>query len=106
MLSVFRPFIERVKALFAVSAAQELEGDLLLREAERRAELLRQAERYDAEGLHGIANHLRQQVEAISVQRPLAGVLPALEHLVGDSPGYQPTPLLAALSSNGSSDNP
>ena len=81
MLSIFRPLIERVKVLFAVSAAQELEADLLLREAERRAELLRQAERYDAEGLHGIAQHLRQQAEQVSVQRPLAGMLPAVAHL-------------------------
>src|SRR5205085_4346065 len=81
MLALFRPLIERVKALFAISAAQELEADLLLRDAERRAELLRQAERYEEEGLHGIAQRLRQQAEQVSVQRPLAGVLPALAHL-------------------------
>ena len=94
MLSVFHPLIERVKALFAVSAAQELEADLLLRDAERRAELLRQAERYEAEGLHGIAGHLRQQAEQVSVQRPLAGVLPALAHLQA---GLTETPDTAGL---------
>ena len=89
MFALFRPLIERVKTLFAVSAAQELEADLLLRDAERRAELLRQAERYEEEGLHGIAQHLRQQAEQVSVQRPLVGVLPALAHLqtgLADSP--------------------
>src|SRR6059058_2256976 len=96
MLSVFRPLIERVKALFALSAAQELEADLLLREAERRAELLRQAERYDAEGLHGIAQHLRQQAEQVSVQRPLAGVLPALAHLQTGLANTPDTPKLPA----------
>jgi hypothetical protein len=96
MLSIFRPLIERVKALFAVSAAQELEADLLLRDAERRAELLRQAERYQDEGLHGIAQHLRQQAEQVSVQRPLAGVLPALAHLQTDLADTPDTPELAA----------
>jgi hypothetical protein len=31
----------------------------------RRAELLRQAERYAREGLHGLAGHLRQQAAAL-----------------------------------------
>ena len=104
MLSIFRPLLDRVKALFAVSAAQELEADLLLRGAERGAELLRQAEHYDAEGLHGIANHLRQQAEVVSVQRPLAGVLPAVEHLAGNQQEDNTLPLLSAPSSNGSSN--
>jgi hypothetical protein len=95
MLSIFRPLIERVKALFAVSAAQELEADLLLRDAERRAELLRQADRYDAEGLHGIAQHIRQQAEALSLQQPVASVLPAVEHLTGN-PDDHATPALTA----------
>jgi hypothetical protein len=104
MLSVFRPLIERVQALFAVSAAQELEADLLLRDAERRAELLRQADRYDAEGLHGIAGHLRQQAEALSLQQPIASVLPAVEHLAG-SPDNRATPALTALPEDHQSDS-
>ena len=96
MFALFRPLIERVKALFALSAAQELEADLLLRDAERRAELLRQAERYEAEGLHGIAGHLRQQAEQVSVQRPLAGVLPALAHLQTGLADTPDTPELPA----------
>jgi hypothetical protein len=96
MIALFRPLIERVKALFAVSAAQELEADLLLRDAERRAELLRQAERYEEEGLHGIAQHLRQQAEQVSVQRPLAAVLPALAHLQTGLADTPDTPELPA----------
>jgi hypothetical protein len=98
MFALFRQLVERVKVLFAVSAAQELEADLLLRDAERRAELLRQAERYDAEGLHGIAQHLRQQAEQVSVQRPLAGVLPALAHLQTGLADAPDTPELPAPS--------
>ena len=94
-----------MKALFAVSAAQELEADLLLRGAERGAELLRKADHYDAEGLHGIANHLRQQAEVVNVQRPLAGVLPAVEHLAGNQQEDQSLRLLSAPSSNGQSDS-
>jgi len=104
MFSIFRAIIDRVKALFAVSAAQELESEILLRDVERKAELLRQADRYAAEGLHGIANHLRQQAEAVTVQRPLASVLPGLENLAGDHHDNQSTPLLTSLSSNSSSD--
>jgi hypothetical protein len=86
MFNLFRAFIDRVKALFAISAAQELESEFLARDAERRAELLRQAERYDAEGLHGIAQHLRQQAETHTVQQPLASVLPAIAHLQASAP--------------------
>jgi len=104
MFTIFRAIIDRVKSLFAVSAAQELESEILLRDAERQAELLRQADRYAAEGLHGIAGHLRQQAEAQSSQRPLAGVLPGLEHLAGDHHDNQYRPLLPAVSSNGPPD--
>ena len=96
MFALFRAVVERVKVLFAVGAAQELEADLLLGDAERRAELLRQAERYEAEGLHGIAQHLRQQAEQVSVQRPLAGVLPALTHLQTGLADTPDTPELPA----------
>ena len=73
-----------MKALFITTAALDFEADLLARDAERKAELLRQADRYDAEGLHGIAQHLRQQSEALSLQRPLASVLPSVDHLLGN----------------------
>jgi hypothetical protein len=91
MFALFRAVSERVKALFITDAALDFEAGLLTRAAERKAELLRQADRYDAEGLHGIAEHLRRQTETLALERPLAGVLPALDHLVGSD---KATPLL------------
>jgi hypothetical protein len=87
MLSAFvRALTERLKALFATRAALELEAEFLARDAERQAELLRQAQRYDAEGFQGIADHLRRQTEALSAQRPLAGVLPGVAHVQAEVP--------------------
>lgn len=83
MIALFRALTERVKALFITTVALDFEAELFTRDAERKAELLRQADRYDAGGLHGIAQHLCRQAEALSCQRPLAGVLPAVEHLIG-----------------------
>jgi hypothetical protein len=93
MFSLFRALIERLKALFVTDAAMEFEAELLTRDAERRAELHRQADRYDAEGLHGIADRLRKQAEGLNLDRPLASVLPSLEH-------WQGTPSLPGPSSN------
>jgi hypothetical protein len=87
MLSAFlRALTERLKALFATGAALELEAESLARDAERQAELLRQAQRYDTEGLHGIADHLRRQAQALSAQRSLAGVLPAVALVQAEVP--------------------
>jgi hypothetical protein len=83
MFTLFRALSERVKALFITTAALDFEADLLARDAERKAELLRQAQRYEAEGLTGVAEQMRRQAEALSLQRPLAGVLPAMDHLSG-----------------------
>lgn len=85
MFALFRALTEGVKALFATNAALDFEAELLARDAERKAELLRQADRYQDEGLDGIAQHLRRQAENLSLQRPLAGVLPAIEHLKSDT---------------------
>ena len=81
MLSIFRPLIERLKALFAATAAQELEAEMLGRDAERRAELLRQAQCYEQEGLHAVARKLRGQAEEMGVEKPLASALPAAKFL-------------------------
>src|SRR4051812_44997674 len=104
MLSLFRVLTDRVKALFVTAAALELEAEFVARAAGCRARPLRQAPGYDAEGLRGIAQHLRQQAEAAAVERPLAGVLPAVAHLQADLAGAAataapPTPAASALPS-------
>jgi hypothetical protein len=84
MLSIFRPVIDRLKALFAATAAQELEAEAVGRDAERRAELLRLAERYDREGLPSVARKLRNQAESSNLEEPLAIALPLVRHLFDD----------------------
>ena len=86
MLSIFHAITDRLKALVVTRAALELESEFLVRDAERQAELLRQAARYEEEGLHGVAQQLRQQAETLNFQRPLASVLPALAHLQDTPP--------------------
>jgi hypothetical protein len=99
LMSLFRAITDRLKALFASNAAMELESEFLAREAERRAELHRQADRYDAEGLRGIAQHLRQRADTLLIERPLANTLPAIEHLLGTN-GQADLPLLNAPATN------
>jgi hypothetical protein len=85
MLSLFRTISDRLKALFVADVALEFEALLLSRQADRTAELLVQAEQHERHGFPTVAVQLRAQAEALSLGRPLAGVLPALEHWqVGD----------------------
>jgi hypothetical protein len=86
MLTLFRALLDRLQALFALGAARALEAEALALDAERRAELLRQADRYDAEGLPVVARYLRRQAEALGSQHPLAGVVPAARHLLDTPP--------------------
>ena len=77
---LFRTLTDRLKALFVADVATDFEAQLLARDAERRAELLRQAQRYEDQGLKSVAQDLRQQTESLGTQRPLASVLQAIEH--------------------------
>ena len=97
MFQIFRALAERVKALFVTDAALDFEAEFLCRDAERKAELLRQATRYDEEGLHGIAGHIRQQAELLSLERPLASVLPSVTHLQVGAKGTTDLSALPAL---------
>src|SRR5262245_65177747 len=74
MLSLFRAVVDRLKALLAAAAASELESEALARHAERKAELLRVAARYEAEGLGVVAGELRRQAGDIDWGSPLDGV--------------------------------
>ncbi|HEX8200621.1 MAG TPA: hypothetical protein VF590_09045 [Isosphaeraceae bacterium] len=80
MIALFRTMTDRLKAMFAAGVALEFEALLLARQADRTAELLVQAEQHERHGFPAVAAHLRAGAEALSLGRPLAGVLPALEH--------------------------
>lgn len=87
MLSLFRAITDRVKAMFVTNAALEFEAELLARDAERKAELLRLADAYEKEGMTTLAEQLRRQTEGLSLQRPLASVLPSLTSWQGGEVG-------------------
>jgi hypothetical protein len=90
MVSIVKAIIARVKALFVTHAVLELEAELIASCAERKAELLRQANRYEEEGLQGIAQHLRQQADQLSAQKPLGSVLAAIAHVQADQSESKP----------------
>jgi hypothetical protein len=85
MLGLFRALVERVKAVLVVRAAQEIEADVIAHAAHRKAELLDLAARYEVEGQAEVAGELRAVVGRVDDDRPLAGVLPAVEHLTGEA---------------------
>jgi hypothetical protein len=95
MLGLFRALVERVKAVLAVRAAQEIEADALAHAAQRRAELLGLAARYEAEGQHEVAAEVRAAVGRVDADRPVAVVLPAVSHLAGEGE-EKPRPALPA----------
>jgi hypothetical protein len=117
MFGLFRAFADRLKALFVADAGLEFEAEFVARDAERKADLLRQAAGYEKEGLHIVAEELRRRAAAICLERPLAAALPALDHLRqggGDGPtllafpqtqdadqGGRRTPLLSVAKKRG-----
>ena len=82
MLSLFRAFTDRLKAVFVTNLAREVEAELLTSDAERQAHLHRLAARYDQEGLAAVAKRLRQRADSLDCQQPLALVLPSVDHLL------------------------
>lgn len=78
MIRLIQSVIERVKAMFTLDAMLDLEQQFASRQAERRAELFRAADRYQKEGLTAIAADLRRQADELSEQRPLQTVAPFL----------------------------
>jgi len=79
MLGIFQAVAGRLKALFVTHVALDLEAELLAQDASRKAGLLRQADQYAADGLEGVAAELRERAGRLSLDRPLAGVLPAVQ---------------------------
>lgn len=92
MLSWFRSLFDRHHARH-VDAVLDFEANLVARQVERKAALLRPANRLDDEGLCDIAAELRACASAITFERPLSSLLlPATIHAEPKSP---------ATSSNG-----
>jgi hypothetical protein len=105
MIRLIQTVINRVKAMFTLDAMLDLEQQFLSRQAQRRAELFRTADRYQREGLTVIAADLRRQAETLSERRPLQTVFPFLESdpdrrpdvpsalALADDTGRQPNPM-------------
>ena len=84
MLWLLKKAAERLKTLLITDAALDLEAAFLARQADRRADLLEAAEEYEEQGLQHLAEDLRRQAAELSIERPLASVLPALGDLTGN----------------------
>lgn len=78
MLAFLFALIERFRARVAASTL-DVEADLIIKHAERKAILLRLASRYEAEGLPSVAAEIRQRAEAIAFNKPLAGLFVKLD---------------------------
>ena len=63
--------------------------------AQRRAELLGLAVRYEAQGQDDLAAEVRARVGRVDADRPVAAVLPAVTHLAGEGDD-KPRPALPA----------
>ncbi len=81
MLGIFQAVADRLKAMFITHVALDLEAELLSQDAIRKAGLLRQADQLAAEGLDDVATELRERAGRLSLDRPLASVLPAVAEL-------------------------
>jgi hypothetical protein len=84
MFSIIRALIDRFKVLFVTHAVLELEAELIAINGERKAELLRHADIYEAEGLQSVAQEIRQQAETLAPGQPLGSVVATLAHLQAD----------------------
>lgn len=74
MFSWFRPWAECFRARRADSHL-DFESELLSRAAERKAQLMRRAARYEVEGLTQVAQELRACAEILSFEKPLSSLL-------------------------------
>src|SRR4051794_40585287 len=89
MIAFLQSLLYRLKALLLAEAAFDLEVEFMSRRAAEKAELLRQAQQYDHDGLGEIARALRAEVQALSTEQPLASVLPGVAHLEGENAAFQ-----------------
>lgn len=81
MTQWYQYLVDRLRSLFLTEVGLDMEAQFLRREAERKADLMRQAKNYEEEGFDDIAKTLREQAGENSIERPLASVLPSMHHL-------------------------
>jgi hypothetical protein len=85
----YRGVIDRLKLSLLTTAALEIEAETLTRNAERKAELLRLATKYEQEQQTVVALDLRRQAEAIDLRQPLGGLTPPQTQPSGN--GHRPS---------------
>jgi len=83
LLNLFRSLTARLTALFITHVALDFEQQLLVHQSDRKAALLNKARELEQQGLDDLAAELREQCDSLSLQRPLASVLPATAELRG-----------------------
>ncbi|OAI40711.1 hypothetical protein AYO40_04455 [Planctomycetaceae bacterium SCGC AG-212-D15] len=89
----------------ALDHGLNFEAELIERQAERKAVLLRRATRYADEGLAHVAEELRQRAEALSFERSLASLAaPPAKPTPADGPASTRSP--APTTRNGEPNRP
>ena len=89
---IFATIADRLRALFVADLALEFESEAFAREADHKAELLRQAASYRDEGLATLADELEARAAEVDLRQPLAGILAAIQHWQGNKGTDQPSP--------------
>jgi hypothetical protein len=97
MFSIVPNLISRLKALLLTFVVAELEADLIAAAAERKAELLRQANQFEQDNLPSVAEQLRRQTESIAPDKPLASVAATIADLQTDQALSKPADANATL---------
>ena len=91
MFSICRALIDRFKAFFMMHAVLELEADLIILGAERKAELLSRADQFEKAGRKIVAQELRRRAETLSSDELLGSVQVSIAHLqTGQAPLTNP----------------
>jgi len=77
---LYRVISDRLKSMFIADAVLDLESQFIVRQAERKVEMLMLADRYEQEGRTELAEELRRDVDNLSAEKPLSSIKPAIEH--------------------------
>ncbi len=112
MLWIFKKIIERLQSLLITDAALGLEAEFLVRQADRKAELLQKAQDFEEQGLEDVADELRRQALGLSIETPVSSMLPGIAELNGEPNESEtskleaaPNPTQAISTANGAKTN-